>query len=279
LRGSIKRNHHPSAIAENQSFVFKASSNKYLLIYAYKSAARSSAAPTSFSKLTGARCRSCARGLGRPLSGASSSATGRPGGRDFTEGTSDHPVALYNEYLQESSSQRGTTGAAASGLQIFLPLSPNLCVLLFDGDVYRVLPRRRGGLPRATENDLAQINRLQVVEAENCLYFHPATDEHLIHLAVASGTPLRDTVGPRVVEAVSEEDERHSLLHQYRATANMNLSLSFLKLSQSARNSDRSASLVPYRPAAAAVLEHQERLLGPARSRSHGMTFRVKTRI
>lgn len=192
--------------------------------------------------------------------------------------TSDHPVALYNQLLQEYSSNRGTTGAAASGLQIFLPLSPNLCVLLFDPDVYYVPPRRRSGPIRATENDLAQINLLQVLEAENCLYFHPATDEHLIRQAVVRGKPLRGTVGPRVVEAVSEEDERRSLLHEYRATANMNLGLSFLRLSRFARQADYSDSLVRYRPAAAAVIKAQMPTFGSAPSRLRG-TFHVRARL
>ena len=49
--------------------------------------------------------------------------------------TSDNPVVLYNKFLCNRKFQ-GNYGLSAVGLCIFLPLSPNLCLCLFDPKIY-----------------------------------------------------------------------------------------------------------------------------------------------
>lgn len=52
--------------------------------------------------------------------------------------TSDHPVVAVNQALQDRYPGRSTTGLATRGLQMFLPLNPNLCLVLFDAACYRI---------------------------------------------------------------------------------------------------------------------------------------------
>lgn len=49
--------------------------------------------------------------------------------------TSDNPVVLYNKFLCNRNFQ-GNYGLSAVGLCIFLPLSPKLCLCLFDPKIY-----------------------------------------------------------------------------------------------------------------------------------------------
>ena len=98
--------------------------------------------------------------------------------------TSDNPAFKYNQYCEEVQ-HMGITGALCSGLQIFLPLTPQLHLLLYDPATYKVrrserysrrstatvgapVPRRRGyrqaKLPRAiawsdVERVLAAVDR------------------------------------------------------------------------------------------------------------------------
>ena len=51
--------------------------------------------------------------------------------------TSDNPVFQYNLYCEESN-EGGKIGALKVGLLLFIPLSPQLCLLLYDGSVYKV---------------------------------------------------------------------------------------------------------------------------------------------
>ena len=51
--------------------------------------------------------------------------------------TSDHPVILYNQYM-EGYQEASCTGLALTGLQIFLPISPTLMIHFYDPGIYRV---------------------------------------------------------------------------------------------------------------------------------------------
>jgi len=52
--------------------------------------------------------------------------------------TSDHPVVLYNQFLEDQKVPGGNNGLASKGLQIFLPLSPYHLIVFFDHDVYKI---------------------------------------------------------------------------------------------------------------------------------------------
>ncbi len=50
--------------------------------------------------------------------------------------TSDAPVILYNQLMEEVESYIGVTGLVAKGLQIFYPIHPMLMICLYDSTVY-----------------------------------------------------------------------------------------------------------------------------------------------
>ena len=51
--------------------------------------------------------------------------------------TSDNPIFKYNQYC-EGVRFSGVTGGGSRGLQIFVPLSPYLHLILYDDRTYRV---------------------------------------------------------------------------------------------------------------------------------------------
>ena len=86
---------------------------------------------------------------------------------------SDNPVAFYNQFAENTkafSYIQGATGLAAKGLQIFLPLSPRVQMALYDPATYQY------GSPRkltcgVSAKDVALLNRLQIIGADDCVYF------------------------------------------------------------------------------------------------------------
>lgn len=56
--------------------------------------------------------------------------------------TTDNPVVLYNQYLENWATGYSSGGLAQKGLQIFFPLSPRYCLMLFDPGIYRVGSRK-----------------------------------------------------------------------------------------------------------------------------------------
>jgi hypothetical protein len=86
---------------------------------------------------------------------------------------SDDPVIIYNQYAEHHPIYRmhpGTSGLALKGLQVFLPLSPRLCIAMYDAGAYECgSPSRRTcsvGL-----RDVRLLNTLQALNAQECLYF------------------------------------------------------------------------------------------------------------
>ena len=84
--------------------------------------------------------------------------------------TSDSPVVFFNTLLQHVS-DRGTTGAQSPGLQIFLPLSSEVTLLLQDENVYGTGRGSPSTLVICPE-DVNQLNALQIVNAEENIYFN-----------------------------------------------------------------------------------------------------------
>jgi len=89
--------------------------------------------------------------------------------------TSDHPVITYNQFAEHHPKfrhYRGTTGLATKGLQLFLPLSPRVCLVVYDPSAYTLgnEAKRTCGIGL---RDIRLLNALQMLHAHECVYFVP----------------------------------------------------------------------------------------------------------
>jgi hypothetical protein len=91
--------------------------------------------------------------------------------------TTDHPVVFLNQAFVNIVRDESATGLAMRGLQIFLPLSPDLMLTAFDRDCYRVGRPDRTVIQINREEDIQLINALQILNANQCLYFRDQEDE------------------------------------------------------------------------------------------------------
>jgi hypothetical protein len=180
--------------------------------------------------------------------------------------TSDNPAFKYNQYCEDIDYQ-GTTGALCRGFQIFLPLTPRLCLLLYDRAIYNV-PRaeRRTRRSVASQSDVDFINGMQLVSADQNVYFSEWQRRQEIQLLVARVRQHRNPDPTVVQEYGHDADPNRSLLHTFERTPCLKLSLSFLKVRWRARSvslSDRAQGYrkeIPMPP----VPEPPEAYRGPA---------------
>jgi hypothetical protein len=94
--------------------------------------------------------------------------------------TSDDPSILTNKlFLQNSSTYYPTFGAGSSGAIFILPLSPNYCCILFDGDVYSI-PHAGGFMSSVSEKDVVAINEHQIISCFANIYFKDWDQRDLI---------------------------------------------------------------------------------------------------
>ncbi len=94
---------------------------------------------------------------------------------------SDNPVAFYNQFMEHHGDLRqcrGSTGLAVKGLQMFLPVSPNVCIAVYDPTTYCYgSPSRR--TCSVSTRDTLLINQLQALYAYECVYYDDnCTDQY-----------------------------------------------------------------------------------------------------
>lgn len=83
----------------------------------------------------------------------------------------DHPVVAYNQFAEHHPVLRSfptSTGLAAKGLQLFMPLSPSVTLACFDPSTYQYDGKRVCG---AGPRDVRFLNAMQAVNAWECLFF------------------------------------------------------------------------------------------------------------
>lgn len=106
--------------------------------------------------------------------------------------TSDHPTVFYNQFMERRDKFGSSTGLACKGLQVFLPLSSKVCLVLFDSAVYRVGGRSLKGVQvEATLDDVTALNSLQVANAQNQLFFSGEISESEIRRTVERSIKFR----------------------------------------------------------------------------------------
>ncbi|MGX1691573.1 DUF4238 domain-containing protein [Brevundimonas naejangsanensis] len=104
--------------------------------------------------------------------------------------TSDHPVSVHNR-LFEGSGDLPVTGTGASGLQMWLPLSPRYGLMFYDEHAYR-LGRPDSHIVRAVSpTHVAKLNALTWWGASENVYASPHTDRGYLLASAEAIAPLR----------------------------------------------------------------------------------------
>lgn len=161
--------------------------------------------------------------------------------------TSDNPAFKYNQYCEDIDYQ-GITGALCRGFQIFFPLTPKLCLVLYDSDVYSVpRPERRARSSTPSTLDVDFMNVMQLVSADRNVYFSEWQRRQQIRELLSRVRQQREPDPTVVQEYGHDTDPNRSLLHTFERTPCLKLRLSFLKVRWRARSVSLPARVRGYR--------------------------------
>jgi hypothetical protein len=171
-----------------------------------------------------------------------------PTGNEFI--TSDTPVVRANPFLQDLM-KGGGAGIANKGLQILLPLTPNLAILLFDKQTYRTHGIRGTELVTVTAKDLEMLNVLQCAACYENVYFNdPSLKlEALAQKARPFRRAKKHTTEVHVREDTEERRRELILLNQVPVKAP--LTFSFLAVRKEAVRWKAEYSRLKMKPAVA----------------------------
>lgn len=152
--------------------------------------------------------------------------------------TSDHPVVLYNQFLEPRKKYGSNTGLACKGLEIFIPISPRHLLVFFDIDVYKVGCRKNIPINIDSIADVKKLNSLQCINAKENLYFNNEISEVQIRQVMNCSVRLRRKTKANVDEfvGIKADTEEKVLLHMYGSDVRCSLFLSFIHILKNAKN-------------------------------------------
>lgn len=127
---------------------------------------------------------------------------------------SDHPTVACNQFAENDqylSQRNGWVGMAVKGLQMFLPLSPEVTLAIYDPTTYEYgSPSSR--VCRANSKDVALLNKLQAINAVDKVYFRESfSNDQLGELRRVreSRRPIRE-INVNLGEVVARPDATES---------------------------------------------------------------------
>ena len=120
--------------------------------------------------------------------------------------TSDDPAVLTNRlHLQSASRRFEAFGSRSAGAIFVLPLSPDLCCLFYDGDVYTVASNA-GRLLISSIADVHALNEHQYAGCRANVYFRDWALRDEVRAAAARAEELRPTQSHTIVHAVRDSE-------------------------------------------------------------------------
>lgn len=148
--------------------------------------------------------------------------------------TSDSPLVLLNPWCRGWNAT-GVLGLMCAGLQIFMPLSPEVVLLLYDEDVYDVDRQEHSSVLVRQPKEVTGINGLQLCSAEHNLYYR---NDHTL-AANIEGLPWRwrdQRVGKTHVGIYESPDDGSTLVAHHVLQPNVRLDLGFVRVRKAIRH-------------------------------------------
>ncbi|MHA7582063.1 DUF4238 domain-containing protein [Paenibacillus vandeheii] len=158
--------------------------------------------------------------------------------------TSDNPVIKYNQFFERLNKPGGHTGYATKGLQMLFPIFPDLYVIFYDRDVYRVGNKKDTVVILNDVSDVEQLNLLQYMNAFENIYFDENFKIRSLDRLKEKGDHFRREHLSNVKEYFGEES---SLLHIFSNDIKVGLKISFIQELKKAKKYDLGIKMVHYR--------------------------------
>lgn len=93
-------------------------------------------------------------------------------------------------YVQRNYALRGY-GLANMGIQLFFPISPRLCICLYDSEVYDAITRKDGNIEINKGKQLDEINKLIYLNAYEYIFFNNKVKKSYINRIVESNKSIK----------------------------------------------------------------------------------------
>lgn len=164
--------------------------------------------------------------------------------------TSDFPVIKYNQFLEKKEIHGSTCGYSTLGLQIFVPLNPDCCILFYDSSVYKV-GNRKDKVIALSKNDVDQLNLLQLLNCWNNIYFNEKVSEFYVESLFEQSNNYRKAnktmASSHGVIKDGKVQENNQIIHLRPTELEVGLKIRGIKLTRRANTMDLGNHISPMR--------------------------------
>lgn len=147
---------------------------------------------------------------------------------------SDNPCIKYNQFAEHIRWYNDGRGFGAMGLQIFLPLDERLLIAFFDKKTYKTNTKgKKKTILNATKQDVINLNKLQFVCADECLYYKNRKNIKEVITQIKEAKDLRKDFVPSTQKLYGQDG--YLLIHS-EAQLKAMLQFSFFQIRKEYKN-------------------------------------------
>lgn len=155
---------------------------------------------------------------------------------------SDNPIVFYNQFLEMKG--RPEIGCNSVGIEILLPISPFLYLILYDAQIYHIGKSQSDTIETYDNDDIDNLNRLQILSANSNIYFSKDSTQQYIEKIAENKSNYRRKNMSTVTEYHSVTNKYKSLIGIQAIPIACKLKLSFMKLTKKAKRYDYDSNKV-----------------------------------
>lgn len=149
--------------------------------------------------------------------------------------TSDLPIVHYNQYLNQIKHPRRNSAIASIGFQMFLPISNDLILLFYDGNVYKVGNKKDNHLTINNTSDVDQLNILQIINCQSTVFFNNKIKKPYIDKLNAIATKYKVNKKPKTniynnVKDLGNQTNNNTIIHSESYFLDMHLTIAGIKI-------------------------------------------------
>jgi hypothetical protein len=140
--------------------------------------------------------------------------------------SSDAPVVMYNQFMEQKKFYMGATALAVKGLQIFYPIHPRLMICFYDPKTYNC-GDNSDCISTDLVEDIHQLNAMQYINSNSQLFFNEFITKEYIEEIINIFSEEKKKSRP--VNQIVKTNEKVYLFSSFE-DAHINLELSFFKI-------------------------------------------------
>ena len=120
--------------------------------------------------------------------------------------TSDNPVVKYNCMYNVRGYTNRNYGLGNMGIQIIFPISPRICIYIYDNVMYDNKPAVDNNFHIERAKEIDKINRLIYMNSYDFLLFHPSTKESYLENIIRGNCNLKNN--PVEIAVFGSKDDK-----------------------------------------------------------------------